>query len=63
MSLAETNKEEIMKQIHALKELLGLSVPADDQQQFGEYTKYLPVFSAQERKTIKDKIMQLVKLL
>lgn len=56
-------KEYAIKKIQTLKELLSLSVPADDQQQFGEYTKYLPVFSAAQRETIKNKIMEIIKSL
>lgn len=56
-------KDDIIKQIQSLKELLSISVPADEQQQFGEYTKYLPVFSLSERETIKKKIMTLVNAL
>lgn len=56
-------KDDAIKKIQALKELLILSVPADEQQQFGEYTKYLPVFDSGERTMIKSKIMTLVKSL
>lgn len=57
------DKEYAIKKIQTLKELLSLSVPADDQQQFGEYTKYLPVFTPSQRDTIKSKIMEIIKSL
>jgi len=56
-------KEYAIKKIQTLKELLSLSVPSDDQQQFGEYTKYLPVFTSSQRDVIKNKIMEIIKSL
>lgn len=61
--MTSDEKEYAIKKIQTLKELLSLSVPADDQQQFGEYTKYLPVFSMAQRETIKNKIMEIIKSL
>lgn len=64
MSDDKTNSEpSTIQKIQSLKDLLGISVPMDEQLQYGEGTKYIPVFDANERQTIKTKIMSLVKAL
>lgn len=54
------NKKGIIDKIVALKDLLSISVPTDNQANYVEYTKYEAVFDASERQTIKDKIMSLI---
>jgi len=60
----KTNSEpSTIQKIQTLKDLLGISVPMEEQPQFGEGTKYVAVFDAIERQAIKSKIMSFVKSL
>lgn len=60
---ADNKERSVIQKIQVLKDLLGISTPADEQASFGEYTKYTPVFTPKERQLIKDKIIGLIKKL
>jgi hypothetical protein len=64
-SLIDDDKKEksAIQKIQVLKDLLGISTPMDEQASYGEYTKYIPVFTPEERQAIKDKIIYLIKSL
>lgn len=49
-----------ISKLEVLKSLLSVSIPIDEQQPFGEGTKYQAVFQDKERNKIKAKIMTLV---
>jgi len=59
----DSNSQSTIDKIKALANLLSTSTPCDEQPQFGEGTKYQPVFNPLEREEIKKKIMSLVKQL
>ena len=59
---SQQDKDNIEK-IKCIRDLLTSSVPADDQAGFGEYTKYVPVFSQSDRESLTKKAMELIKKL